>query len=192
MVTAPLVPHLITCPRRCGEALGGGAGGSTLGVTVAMRRILRAVLIAAALTAAGVAARIHAALRSMNIDTEEDLWPDPRVREGFRLEGLRNALQGYAGGHPGTLPADLRTLLAWIPSEERAAVAGWTVDLWGTAVAYTPIGSAFLRCGRPVQTGCGAPPTTSFFQGPLPRCDRQALPAWEHRRRPARRQPNVR
>jgi hypothetical protein len=76
------------------------------------------------------------------VDSEVDLFPDPREREGFRLQSLRNAAQGYAGAHDGRFPSDLQTLIRWIPAEERAAVAGWTVDLWRTPVLYEPFGPA--------------------------------------------------
>jgi len=84
-----------------------------------------------------------------NVDSEEDLFPDPREREGFRLQSLRNAIQGYAGAHDGKFPSDLQTLIRWIRTEERASVAGWTVDLWGTPVLYEPFGPASFKVTSP-------------------------------------------
>ena len=105
-----------------------------------LKRVLWVVLVVGVTLAAARAALIHEVRSSGTSDSEEDLWPDPREREGFRLGGLRNALYGYAGANADTLPADLLTLVGWIPTESRAAVASWTVDLWGTPVYYEPVG----------------------------------------------------
>ena len=103
-----------------------------------MRRALWAGFAVAAILAGAAVNMRHVAMSGTTYDSEEDLWPDPRERAGFRLQSLRNAVQGYAGDHRGVFPPNLETLIRWIPSEERAAVASWTVDLWGTPVRYEP------------------------------------------------------
>ena len=107
-----------------------------------VRRALWAGFAVGVTLAGAAAAGLRAALSASIIDREEDLWPDPRERQGFRLESLRNAVQSYASDHDGALPSDLVTLIRWIPIEQRASVAGWVLDLWRTPVLYEPIGQA--------------------------------------------------
>lgn len=116
---------------------------------MAMRQAL-SVGFAVALLLASIAREVLRELSAGNGDTEENLWPDPRQREGFRLETVRNAIRHYAGDHRGALPADLTTLTHWVPSDERRAMAHWIVDVWGTPILYEQGGPLFtLRSAGP-------------------------------------------
>jgi hypothetical protein len=84
-------------------------------MTMAVRRALWAGFAVAFLLAAG-AREVLRELSAGSGDTEENLWPDPRQREGFRLESVRNAIRHYAGDHQGGLPTDLTMLTRWVPS----------------------------------------------------------------------------
>ena len=95
------------------------------------------VLAGMAVFAVGVAAFLFAG--TTIVDTEEDLWPDPRDRQAVHLGGLSQRLQIYYRDH-GTLPP---TLEAFGDSASRT-------DLWGRATEYVPRDSTFtLRSGGP-------------------------------------------
>ena len=94
---------------------------------------------------------ISVGLRSVTItfgnsaDSEANLFPDPRVRQGFRLEEVRNRALGYASNHSGVLPADFTPLVNWFPASARPSiVARLAVDLWGTPISLARSGAIVI------------------------------------------------
>jgi len=72
-------------------------------------------------------------------DTDEDIWPDLRDRQGVYLRDLSRSLQAYARDH-GALPESLGAL----PGLRSQA------DLWGTQIVYERDGDVLtLRSAGP-------------------------------------------
>ena len=111
-----------------------------------MRRLLRvglAILLAVAVLASVMVVAFLRALKASHPDTLENLFPDPRERQGIFFGELHNRTLAFAASHNGALPADLTTLANSFPSSDRV-MARLGVDLWGTPIIYKRIGTVFI------------------------------------------------
>ena len=79
-------------------------------------------LFVAALFLVGTLVLVRRAL--VIVDTEEDLWPDPRARQAVHLGVLSRRLQAYARDH-GALPENLAALGAPLVQPDEWGVAIW-------------------------------------------------------------------
>ena len=100
------------------------------------------ILLAVFASASGVAVAVLEDVRAGSTDSLEELFPDPRERQGFRFAELHNRTLSYATSHNGALPADLTTLASSFPSSD-SVMARLGVDLWGTPIVYKRIGTVF-------------------------------------------------
>ena len=97
-----------------------------------------------------ISLRFVNAVLASSADTEEGLWPDPRERQGVRLQFLSSRIQLYASRHNGELPTDLAALANSVPSGERVSETRLFIDVWGRPVTYEPTGTMFtLRSAGP-------------------------------------------
>jgi len=82
-------------------------------------------------------------------DTEEDIWPDPRDRQGVHLRLIARSVAAYATEH-GYPPDSLPMLLAGLPPDEYRARASRLTDLWAMPLKYKATGPVYeLRSAGP-------------------------------------------
>jgi hypothetical protein len=90
-----------------------------------------------------VVAAVYSVLRStIIVDTEEDLWPDPRARQAVHMGVLNHRIQNFYRDHEA------------LPSTPQVIADSVTrTDLWGTPVQYVARDSIFtIRSAGPDRT----------------------------------------
>jgi hypothetical protein len=101
-------------------------------------------LLIAVVALLAIAALIYLSSRVVVVDTEEDLWPDPRARQMVHMGVLSRRLQA-AARYDGRLPDSLAEF--W-PSD--TTITSFAVDLWSTQLLYQHRETVFvLRSAGP-------------------------------------------